>query len=103
MISANRCRYLQTAGWWTQAPDLVFLQWGGFDFGWFAMPVRRDKVDECIEALCRQGCSMVYRYINELQQHGEFPEVADLTATERLTVLAELVAIMDIYDGSCES
>jgi ABC-type ATPase with predicted acetyltransferase domain len=67
------------------------------------MPVRRDKVDECVEALCRQGCSMVYRYINVLQQNGEFPEVAGLSAAERMTVLAELVAIMAIYDGSCES
>jgi hypothetical protein len=67
------------------------------------MPVRRDKVDECVEALCRQGCSMVYGFINTLHQGGELPEVADLSAAERLTVLAELVAIMDIYDGSCES
>jgi hypothetical protein len=67
------------------------------------MPVRRDKVDECVEALCRQGCSMVYRYINALQQDRGFPEVAELSSAERLTVLAELVAIMDIYDGSCES
>ena len=46
---------------------------------------------------------MVYRYINVLQQNGEFPEVAGLSAAERMTVLAELVAIMAIYDGSCES
>ena len=67
------------------------------------MPVRRAKVDQCIETLCHQGCSMVYRYINALQKDEEFPEVADLSVAERHSVLAELVAIMDIYDGSCDS
>jgi hypothetical protein len=46
---------------------------------------------------------MVYRYISALQQHEEFPEISDLSASERLSVLAELIAIMDIYDGSCDS
>jgi hypothetical protein len=46
---------------------------------------------------------MVYRRISALQQDEEFPEVADLSTAERLSVLAELVAIMDIYDGSCDS
>lgn len=46
---------------------------------------------------------MVYRYISALQQDEEFPEVAELSAAERLSVLAELIAIMDIYDGSCDS
>lgn len=67
------------------------------------MPVRRAKVDECIETLCHHGCGMVYRYISALQENEEFPEVADLSAAERLSVLAELVAIMAIYDGSCDS
>jgi len=67
------------------------------------MPVRKDKIEECIETLCQQGCSMVYRRISALQQDEEFPEVADLSPAERQSVLAELVAIMDIYDGSCES
>jgi hypothetical protein len=46
---------------------------------------------------------MVYRYISALQRDEEFPEVAGLSRAERQSVLAELVAIMDIYDGSCES
>ena len=46
---------------------------------------------------------MVYRRIRALQQGEEFPEVADLSREERQSVLAELVAIMDIYDGSCDS
>jgi hypothetical protein len=67
------------------------------------MPIRRQKIEECVETLCHQGCSMVYRRISALQQDEEFPEVADLSTAERLSVLAELVAIMDIYDGSCDS
>jgi len=46
---------------------------------------------------------MVYRRISALQRDEEFPEVADLSTAERQSVLAELIAIMDIYDGSCES
>jgi secondary thiamine-phosphate synthase enzyme len=46
---------------------------------------------------------MVYRRIRALQQGEEFPEVADLSRAERMSVLAELIAIMDIYDGSCDS
>jgi hypothetical protein len=67
------------------------------------MPVHQGKIDKCVEILCHQGCSMVYRHIRALQQDKEFPEVADLSREERLSVLAELVAIMDIYDGSCDS
>ena len=67
------------------------------------MQVRGGKIEECIEVLCHQGCSMVYRYISALQQGEEFPEVADLSRAERLLVLRELVAIMAIYDGSCDS
>jgi hypothetical protein len=67
------------------------------------MPVHQGKIDECVEALCHQGCSMVYRYIRALQQDEEFPEVADFSTAERLSVLAQLIAIMDIYDGSCNS
>ena len=67
------------------------------------MPIRQKKIEECVEILCHQGCSMVYRRIHALQQNEEFPEVADLSKAERLSVLEELVAIMDIYDGSCDS
>lgn len=67
------------------------------------MQVRGGKIEECVEILCHQGCSMVYRHISALQEGDEFPEVADLSRAERQSVLAELVAIMDIYDGSCDS
>jgi hypothetical protein len=70
---------------------------------WVVMPVRQEKIEACVETLCRQGCSNVYRRISALQKHEEFPEVADLSPAERRSVLAELVAIMDIYDGSCDS
>jgi hypothetical protein len=67
------------------------------------MPLRRARIDECVETLCYQGCNRVYGYIRALQHNEEFPEVADLSVAERQSVLDQLVAIMDIYDGSCGS
>lgn len=67
------------------------------------MPVRPGKIDRCVEALCHQGCNRVHHYIRALQHDEEFPEVADLSTAERRSVLEQLVAIMDIYDGSCGS
>jgi hypothetical protein len=67
------------------------------------MPHHQGKIDLCVEALCRQGCNRVYDYIRALQHDEEFPEVAELSEAERRSVLEQLVAIMDIYDGSCGS
>jgi hypothetical protein len=67
------------------------------------MPLRHRKIEECVETLCHQGCNRVYDHIRALQHNVEFPEVADLSAAERLSVLEQLVTIMDIYDGSCGS
>jgi hypothetical protein len=67
------------------------------------MPLRHGKIDECVEILCHQGCNRVHGYIRALQHKEEFPEVAGLSMAERRSVLEQLVAIMDIYDGSCGS
>jgi hypothetical protein len=89
---------------WRQYPGICLLRLSHTDeVEWVVMQVRAGKIEECVEALCHQGCRMVYRYISALQQGEEFPEVAELSRTERLMVLKELVAIMDIYDGSCDS
>ena len=60
------------------------------------------KVESCIEALCQRGCDQVNGYIKALEMGEEFPEVADLSIQERRAVLRELIAIMDVYDGSCD-
>ncbi len=61
------------------------------------------KVESCIEVLCQRGCSQVNGYIKALEMGEEFPEVAHLSFQERRAVLRELVAIMDVYDGVCDS
>lgn len=67
------------------------------------MPAHKDKIDQCVESLCNQGCNRVSEYIAELRAGQEFPEVAELSGEERRLVLEELESIMAAYDGSCES
>ena len=63
------------------------------------MPDSTKRVEQCVEILCKAGCSRVYVYIEALQNDEVFPEVAHLTVAERKTVLAQLVAIMKVYGG----
>jgi hypothetical protein len=60
-------------------------------------------VQACVDRLCEQGCSRVNACILALQNGEEVPEVADMSAVDRQAVLQELVSIMAVYDGSCES
>ena len=64
-----------------------------------AMPEKSVLVDQCVEKLCRAGCSKVYGYISELEQGHTFAEVAHLSAAERGRVRDQLVAIMQVYNG----
>ena len=57
----------------------------------------------CVDSLCEQGCDRVNACISALQNGDDFPEVAGMSATDRQVVLEELVAIMAVYDGGCES
>lgn len=57
----------------------------------------------CVDSLCEQGCDRVNACISALQNGDDFPEVAGMSATDRQVVLEELVAIMAVYDGCCES
>jgi hypothetical protein len=61
------------------------------------------KVESCIETLCQRGCEQVSGYIEALEMGEDFPEVAHLSIQERRAVLRELVAIMDVYNGACDS
>lgn len=56
-------------------------------------------VEQCVEQLCRAGCSKVYGYIRLLEQDQVFPEVMHLSVAERSRVRQQLVAIMKVYDG----
>jgi hypothetical protein len=66
------------------------------------MSAHKDKIDQCVESLCSQGCNRVTGYIAELRAGQEFPEVARLSREDRRRVLEELESIMAAYDGSCE-
>lgn len=63
------------------------------------MPNSPKRVEQCVETLCKAGCSRVYVYIETLQNGEVFPEVAHLSALERQMVLSQLVAIMKVYGG----
>jgi hypothetical protein len=60
-------------------------------------------VQACVDRLCEQGCSRVNACILALQNGEEIPEIAGMSAVDRQSVLQELMSIMAVYDGSCES
>ena len=65
--------------------------------------MRKSRVDDCIESLCRKGCSSVRHDIADLEQGRSLPETRDLTAEEALAVLSELKSIMEVYGGVCRT
>jgi hypothetical protein len=63
------------------------------------MPERSATIEECVEALCNEGCNKVYGYIRALEKGEEFPQVAHFSMEDRRMVLTQLVSIMYVYDG----
>lgn len=59
------------------------------------------QVEACVEALCQQGCQAVRGIIADLEAGRAVPHTEALNAAERASVLAELQAIMAVYDGTC--
>lgn len=59
------------------------------------------KVEAAVEALCQYGCVAVRGIIDDLEAGREVAGTAGLSAAERAAVLAELQAIMAVYDGTC--
>jgi hypothetical protein len=59
------------------------------------------RVEHAVEALCHRGCRAVWEIIDTLENGGEVPETIDLTGAEVDAVIAELRAIMAVYEGSC--
>jgi len=56
------------------------------------------KVNQCIEALCANGCEAVRATINNLETGVELEQLNDLDKNEVATVLTELKSIMSVYD-----
>jgi hypothetical protein len=56
-----------------------------------------------LEALAQRGCSHVLEVIARMER-GEMPEeLASFGPDQRQAALAELKAIMAVYDGACDA
>jgi len=60
-------------------------------------------VEQCIEALCHQGCRQVWGYIAVLEKGDSLPETEGLSREETAIVLAELKNIMAVYGDRCST
>ena len=56
-------------------------------------------VEQAIDAICALGCDVVRAYILALGNGETRPEYATLDAAQRASLLAELQAIMAVYEG----
>lgn len=57
-----------------------------------------EEISRCIEAVCQLGCDSVRSVITELEAGRPVAATARLDAGQRRRVLAELKAIMAVYD-----
>ena len=56
------------------------------------------EVNALIDRLCGEGCTVVQEQITLLERGGEHPVYAHLDAAQRSLLLAELRAIMAVYE-----
>ncbi|MGD8957595.1 MAG: hypothetical protein PVJ03_09680 [Chromatiaceae bacterium] len=63
--------------------------------------MNRKLVDQCVENLCEKGCQAVWSDIRALEAGQALSEVEGLSAAERMAVIAELKAVMSVYEGHC--
>lgn len=61
------------------------------------------RVDSCVEALCRKGCSKVWGDIEALEAGQSLPETTGLTSSEVQAVILELKSVMAVYKGTCSA
>lgn len=68
-----------------------------------AQKMDHSKITLAIETLCQKGCKEVSRIILVLERNEPLEDVGQLSEDERQAVLAELKAIMAVYDdgSSC--
>lgn len=57
-----------------------------------------ERISQCVEALCECGCDAVRETIVALEQGVPVAAVTSLDDKQRRLVLAELKAIMAVYD-----
>ena len=58
-------------------------------------------VEQCVESLCLKGCRAVWSDIDALEAGDALPATAGLSRQEVRAVIAELRAVMAVYQGSC--
>lgn len=56
------------------------------------------KVNQCIEALCANGCEAVRATISSMEMGSSPTQLHNLDQDEYSTVLNELKSIMSVYD-----
>ncbi len=65
--------------------------------------MKHQRIDDCLESICNQGCRSVRSCIDALKEGREPVETAALSVEERRELLQELETIMDVYVDSCTS
>lgn len=63
----------------------------------------RDRLQRCLESLCANGCEAVRATIDALERGQPVVATAGLGDAERAAVLAELKAVMAVYDERREA
>ena len=57
-----------------------------------------NKVNQCVEALCKNGCEAVRATIGSMEMGVELEQTRELNKQEITIVLNELKVIMAVYD-----
>ena len=57
------------------------------------------KLQQCVESLCGDGCQAVNGYIEQLERGGTVPQTELLSYEDRQELLRELKSIMAVYDA----
>jgi len=58
----------------------------------------QQRIAQCVEILCQQGCTEVRATIVRIESGAKIPQTAGMSGEEIEAVLAELKAIMAVYD-----
>ncbi|MDZ7660821.1 hypothetical protein [Thiohalophilus sp.] len=62
------------------------------------MTIDDPKLSQYLDHLCNQGCTAVREVIEQMEAGDDVPELASLSPSEQEYLLAELKAIMAVYD-----
>lgn len=62
-----------------------------------------EEIHAAVDAVGRRGCRYVVEAIDRLERKEAVPELTALTAAQRADALAELKAVMAVYDAPCDN